>query len=252
MSNKETIQGILEAINDLIVECATFSSTRFQKWYYKTERFIKRYFGNSEEYTRWCEYFIGQDSPQSWGLMKTEEVLKMIRSDFEVYLEELEEDHEDSIQLPQKAKKALDNTKVFIVHGHDGELKESVARVIEKQGIEAIILSEKANQGKTIIEKIEHYSDVGAAICLFTNDDEGREKSEKNVKPRARQNVVLETGFFIGYLGRDRVVLLSDANNEIPGDLSGVVYTNSSNWKSDLGKELEEMGFQIDYKKLFI
>lgn len=25
--------------------------------------------------------------------------------------------------------------KIFIVHGHDGELKQSVARIIEKQGI---------------------------------------------------------------------------------------------------------------------
>ena len=43
--------------------------------------------------------------------------------------------------------------KIFIVHGHD-ELKQSVARIIEKQGIEAIILSEQANKGCTIIEKI--------------------------------------------------------------------------------------------------
>ena len=45
--------------------------------------------------------------------------------------------------------------KVFIVHGHDGELKQAVARIIEKQGIEAIILSEQANKGRTIIEKFE-------------------------------------------------------------------------------------------------
>ena len=39
--------------------------------------------------------------------------------------------------------------KIFIVHGHNGEIKESLARLIEKQGIQAIILHEQANQGDT-------------------------------------------------------------------------------------------------------
>ena len=38
-----------------------------------------------------------------------------------------------------KSSTAESFEKVFIVHGHDGELKQAVARVIEKQDIEAII-----------------------------------------------------------------------------------------------------------------
>ncbi|MBQ3285173.1 MAG: nucleotide-binding protein [Ruminococcus sp.] len=251
MSNKETIQGIISDIDNLILSCEPFSSTPFQKWYYKTERFMKRYFGYGDEYRRWCEYFIGENDPNTWTLLGTDEVLQKIRSDFEVYLEEIEEAELETItQIPEKVQKAFDKTKVFIVHGHDGELKESVARILTAQGIDPVILSEQANQGKTIIEKIEHYSNVGAAICLFTNDDEGKAKKDNNLKPRARQNVVFEAGYFMSYLGRDRVVMIADTDNEIPGDLSGMVYTSRHNWKIDLCKDLIAMGYTIDLNKL--
>ena len=251
MSNKETIQGIIDGIDSLVLNCERFSSAQFQKWYYKTDRFMKRYFGYSDEYNRWCEYFIGENSPETWTMFETDNVLQKIRSDFEVYLEELDEaGHSVVIQTPEEKQRVFDNSKVFIVHGHDGELKESVARILTKQGIEPIILSEQANQGKTIIEKIEHYSDVGAAICLFTNDDEGKEKKEKDLKPRARQNVVFEAGYFMSYLGRDRVVVIADDDNEIPGDLSGIVYTSRNDWQLRLCKDLKAMGYTIDQNKL--
>lgn len=117
--------------------------------------------------------------------------------------------------------------------------------------IEAVILSEQANRGRTIIEKFENYSDVSGAICLFTADDIGRAKKEPTDNTRARQNVVLETGYFMGKLGRDHVVILADDGIEMPSDLSGVVYTNTENWKIDLLKELKAMGYTIDFNKLF-
>ena len=61
---------------------------------------------------------------------------------------------------------------VFIVHGHDDALKQEVARYIEKLGLNAIILAEQANQGRTIIEKFEaHAEQAGFAIVLLTPDD---------------------------------------------------------------------------------
>lgn len=141
--------------------------------------------------------------------------------------------------------------KIFIVHGHDGELKQAVARIVEKQGITAIILSEQANQGRTIIEKFEDYSDVDGAICLFTADDIGKAKNDSADNQRARQNVVLETGYFMGKLGRNHIVILADNGIEMPSDLSGVVYTDTDSWQIDLLKELKAMGYTIDFNKLF-
>lgn len=163
-------------------------------------------------------------------------------------LETMEDD--EPAEETQKDPKVLSNKKIFIVHGHDDVLKESVARIIEKQGIEAIILSEKANQGRTIIEKFEDYSDVGGAICLFTADDIGCEKFKSEGNPRARQNVVFEAGYFMGKLGRNHVVLLADSGVEMPSDLSGVVYTNTANWQFELLKELNAMGYKVDMNKL--
>jgi hypothetical protein len=45
--------------------------------------------------------------------------------------------------------------KIFIVHGHDGEARETVARFLSSIGLEPIILHEQANRGRTVIEKVE-------------------------------------------------------------------------------------------------
>lgn len=151
---------------------------------------------------------------------------------------------------PPKEVKGINMKKVFIVHGHNGEIKEAVARLIEKQGVQAIILHEQANQGATIIEKFERNSDVGCAVCLFTADDLGHAKDDIAENKRARQNVVFETGYFIGKLGRDRVILIADKGVEIPSDLQGVVYTGTDGWQYSVLKELKALGYDIDYNKL--
>lgn len=141
--------------------------------------------------------------------------------------------------------------KIFIVHGHDSALKEEIARILEKQGIEVVLLSECANSGLTIFEKLEKYSEVDAAISLLTCDDVGKEKSEKKLKARARQNVIFETGYFIHKLGRDKVFLICDSEIEVPTDLQGVVYNTKDDWNIKILKELKEVGFDIDFNKFF-
>jgi predicted nucleotide-binding protein len=79
------------------------------------------------------------------------------------------------VQLQPTSKVSrTDNSKVFIVHGHDDLAKIEVARFLEKLGLTAVILSEQPNEGKTIIEKLEAHTDVGFGIVLYTPDDEGR------------------------------------------------------------------------------
>jgi predicted nucleotide-binding protein len=45
--------------------------------------------------------------------------------------------------------------KVFVVHGHVEGAWESVARFLESLGFAPIILHEQANNGRTVIEKVE-------------------------------------------------------------------------------------------------
>jgi len=143
----------------------------------------------------------------------------------------------------------LSNKKVFIVHGHDNEAKEETARIIEKLGLQAIILHEQASSGNTIIEKIERYSDVGFAVILYTPCDKGHSKNETIPKNRARQNVVFEHGYLIGKLGRNRVCALVKGEVETPGDISGVVYVpmdSAGAWKNTLIDEMKAVGFVLD------
>lgn len=147
------------------------------------------------------------------------------------------------------------STKVFIVHGHDHGTKESVARFLEKLDLEPIILHEKANAGRTVIEKFSEYSDVQFPVVLLTGDDEGKSRAATSEPlPRARQNVILELGYFLGKLGRSRVCALYQAGVEIPSDYQGVLFVEldkSERWRFDLVRELRVAGFDVDANRIF-
>lgn len=258
MTDYEKLKGIIDDIDNLIGHNVRSSAPAFEAWHTKAERFlIKKYGKDSLEHKK----FTGiRFSPMVWSMHDEDENirnsiekcadgLRSCKAVFETYLEDMGEESTPTTQLVSKTVSS-NTDKIFIVHGHDGELKQAVARIIEKQGIEAIILSEQANKGRTIIEKFEDYSDVGGAICLFTADDYGRAKKDTTDNTRARQNVVLETGYFMGKLGRDHVVLLADKGIEMPSDLSGVVYTDTGSWQFALLKELSSMGYKVDLNKL--
>ena len=138
-----------------------------------------------------------------------------------------------------KAERTFYN-RGFIVHGHNEARKFEVARFVENDlRKKAIILHEQANKGLTIIEKFESYSAVDFAVALWTADDKGKANAEEQLKKRARQNVILETGFFIGKLSRQNVIVLYEAGVEIPSDYSGVVFIPlDGNWKDDLRREI--------------
>lgn len=143
------------------------------------------------------------------------------------------------------------NNKVFIVHGHDNEAKLETARTLTNGGFEPIILHEQPDSGRTIIEKIERFADVCYAVVLYTECDLGRDKNDSvdDERFRARQNVIFEHGYLISRLGRDHVTALVKGDVETPGDISGVVYTEmdkSGAWKTQLGRNMQDVGLQVD------
>lgn len=145
-------------------------------------------------------------------------------------------------------------TDVFIVHGQDEAAKESVARFVEKLDFHPIILHEQPSSGRTIIEKFEDYSDVSYAVVLLTPDDScAPESNPEKARPRARQNVIFELGFFVGRLGRDHVCVLYKEGVEIPSDYKGVIYVemdDGAGWKVKLGQEMKEAGMDVDLNKI--
>ena len=152
-----------------------------------------------------------------------------------------------------KSKTSVIENSAFIVHGHNDAILQSVARFIESIDVKPIILFEQAGKGQTIIEKLESNSSVSFSIVLLTPDDLGKlASSTEEPKPRARQNVIFELGFFIGVLGRSHVCALYDENVELPSDYRGVEYVKidaEGAWKLKLAKEMKEAGLQIDMNK---
>jgi len=144
------------------------------------------------------------------------------------------------------------STKIFLVHGHDESARQTVARFLEKLGLEVVILSERPGSSNAMIEKLERYSDVAFAVVLLTPDDVGGENvASAKIRPRARQNVILELGYFMGKLGREKVVALLKGDLERPSDYDGVNYVPmDGTWQLNLAQELKAASLKVDLNRL--
>lgn len=91
-------------------------------------------------------------------------------------------------------------------------------------------------------------------MVLFTPDDVGHPAGKvKEAKPRARQNVVLELGFFMAALGRERVCVLYKSGVEVPSDYSGVLYhqmDEAGAWRFHLAREIKAAGVDVDLNRV--
>lgn len=155
--------------------------------------------------------------------------------------------------VPQPAESAVVNRRVFVVHGRDEGLKQSVARFIDTIELKAIVLEEQPGLGRTIIEKFEdHASNVGYAVVLLTPDDVGKlDGSASPEQKRARQNVLFELGYFAGKLGRGKVCLLKRGELEIPSDLAGVeCLSYDGDWQLKLAREMRAAKLPANINRL--
>ena len=65
--------------------------------------------------------------------------------------------------------------------------------------------------------------------------------------------MIMEIGYFMGKLGKERVRLLKKGETEIPSDLQGVLYENydlAGAWKMKLAKELQAVGIFVDMNSI--
>jgi predicted nucleotide-binding protein len=149
------------------------------------------------------------------------------------------------------------SNRVFVVHGHDDEMKQAVARTLERLGLESVVLHEFPDKGRTIVEKFTDHAEVSFAVVLLSPDDMGCERSgfPDQARPRGRQNVILELGFFLGRIGRARVAVLhrEEPQFEMPTDYSGVLFIpfdSPGKWQFRLVQELGAAGFAVDANHL--
>lgn len=167
-----------------------------------------------------------------------------------------------SLQDQQVAEVPADR-RVFVVYGRDQECLDDLELLLRRLKFEPVIMQNLPAGGDTIIEKLENFTDTDFACVLLNPDDEGRLRvkeggSEEPLRPRARQNVVLEMGMVLARLGRDRVALIiQDVHGnkiERPTDIDGLLYLpyqyKVDEIKNDLAAWLEELGFHISVADL--
>lgn len=165
--------------------------------------------------------------------------------------------HKPRARRPLRVARGKDRAgRVFVVHGQDPSFRREAVETLRSLDVEPVVLAEEDNRGAVLIEKFEGRSDVSAAIVLVSADDEGRRAGEKGARlaPRARQNVVWEWGYFVGKLGRGRVVVLLKGDVELPSDLHGIVYVRvdeSQEWRRVLARELRRAGVPVNFKGFF-
>lgn len=233
------------AIQDTLVRCFGEGTSSYKRFESTTRlNFRPGFFGDN--YPLRHHYQQGAKENINAAIPLLQEAQRALREDL------ADAEHEAApVSMTSEQPQVL-SRRVFVVHGHDEGAREAVARFLEKIGFEAVILHEQANQGRTVIEKIEAHREVGFAVVLLTPDDEGCVKGGHS-EPRARQNVLLELGYFIGHLGRDRVCALKRGELDIPSDFAGVVWEkmdDSGGWKQALGRELDAAGHEVDWNKV--
>lgn len=244
-----------------------------KKWSKYNEVLLSRLFDNTliaaSDYTDFDDFpgFIYTDKP-----MPLSEELDYYQKGMGSSINSLERIHEclklydELSETPQSTSgsKGVSDTpqstfgdKVFIIHGRDDGAKGDVALFVRDLGLKEIILDRQPNEGLiAILDKFEREAKkANFAIALLTPDDVGALKGEADdqLKPRARQNVIFELGYFIKALGREKVCLLLKGDLENPSDLNGILYVPVDcfdGWKQKLARDMRQAGLRIDSGKL--
>lgn len=250
---KELIERQMYQIDGLLQ--LKYNDPEIRKWDNMTEQILIKTFGKPNDNlldflaARHRSGFVPTDE---YGLQEEfKEDLGRCRKLLEGFIEQLDIFSEPEKTIKEDIKETSMSKKIFIVHGHDTQAQSELALILSRLGFEPIILHEQANEGMTVIEKLEKHSDVGYAFIILTPDDVGARIDQKeNLQHRARQNVVFEFGLFAGKLGRKRVCALYKENIELPSDLHGLLYlpfqSSINEIQLDIVKELRAAGYEVN------
>lgn len=152
---------------------------------------------------------------------------------------------------------------VFVVHGHDLKALAAMEAYLNGVGVRPIVLSKLGGDAQSLLQKFLTTA-CGArfAIVILSADDMGASREQYEAEGvgvsalqfRARQNVVLELGFFYGLLGWENVFVIQKPpdkvfpNFERPSDIAGAVFESmdaAGNWRASLAGKLGEAGFVL-------
>ena len=138
--------------------------------------------------------------------------------------------------------------KVFVIYGHDAAVLEKVELLLRRLGCEPLIFSQFPKSGSEtnieLLERVMPQADV--LVALFTPDDEGREKgSDQLLRPRARQNVLVEAGYALIQKRRTSLII-AVGGVEIPSDFDGINRIQGDLWDATLERRLAHALHDLD------
>jgi predicted nucleotide-binding protein len=179
---------------------------------------------------------------------------KEMASDISADLEEAQD---------QPSVEGGEENSVFVVHGHDANFVDQVVAYVSSIGVKPIVLTRMGSDEQSLFQRFFRYGQRARfAIVLVGADDIGASRAqydmagvgERALQFRARQNVILELGFFFGKLGWQNVFVLLQPpdkifpNFERPSDLDGVLFNNldgKGSWKKELAQRLAQAKLQV-------
>lgn len=183
----------------------------------------------------------------SRGLASTASTLESLNGEINDYWDDDDCSHN---VLDSKVKVLKNSNAVFIIHGHDGLTRESVASFPEKLDVTPISLHELSNQGRTIVETFGGHADVVFSVGLLASDNMGAPSENwENLKSRVPQNVIFVPGRVVGRAVWKRVFVLVKVDVESPSNFDGVVYTkmdDNGGRRMDHVRRFKESEFNID------
>lgn len=156
----------------------------------------------------------------------------------------------DTAALDESASRSPN--RVFVVHGRNELARTQVVEFLNSIGLEGIVLHDQPNMGRHLLTKFIDEADlVTFAVVLMTDDDVGSARSGPPA-PRARQNVILELGYFLAHLGQANVCALITPGLETPSDFDGIVYIRMAadqTWKVELLRELRAARMPVSERR---
>jgi hypothetical protein len=224
---------------------------------YKSSWSVPTNFEEAKSLSFYLYHFITREIDKSRNLIFllfrnpdiNDNLIKFNHTFLEYFNKSMEDIFRADIKPSQESTEKILGNNIFIIHGHDNEMKREVQLFLERCDLDGIVLHECPNKNRTVIDKlIGEGQGANYVIALLSPDDE-----LVNGQTRARQNVILEIGYFLGLLGKDRVNMLKRGNVEIPSDLQGILYTEydeAGAWKMKLVKELRAVGINVNDKKV--
>jgi predicted nucleotide-binding protein len=151
----------------------------------------------------------------------------------------------------------------FLVHGHDSLALSEMEAFLAAVGVNTFVLSRVGGAAQSLLQRfLKSAADARFAVVILSSDDIGASRiqydsegvAERALQFRARQNVILELGFFYGLLGWENVFVLYRPpdkvfpNFERPSDIEGAVFDSmdaSGMWRKALAHKLSEAGFRL-------